>query len=1184
MDPDKKSLISVTQLSDSSDSLSASSNSPLVSSGPVLDAPFNGALQPVDPKSVDQGSLLDQVSTSMPDEEVPFAKRRFSRQRTLGFGLLVFGILAATFLGLRIESNKSKAQEASLAAPSARFQQQQVPLTTLNKQLGAAAQAGSAVTVNGQLQVTNSLVLQPSTETGPAVTGQMYYDANTNALAYYNGKQYVTLQGGGNTYITNNTAGNVTNVTNNTFITNNSGGGFGGTGTPGTLAMFASATTLGNSLVTESGTTLNVGSATGAATTNMQGGTGGVNISTGTVGGGESGGVSIMSGGSTAQGSGNVTIDNGVGTVNGTVIEDYTFETGTTGWSGTPYGTAITQSNAMAHGGSYSLAVPLTLSSWASAGSGSMPVTAGHEYHWSVWLRGDVGSATVSIVSYFENGGNTSPAATVVTDSTGAWTQVTGNFIDPAGTTQAQLAFVYEKNASGETHYIDDVTLTDLSGFDGTAINIGTSNAEAITVGNSDQLGLTTIRGGKGVTVDGGLGSLNESATTVAISSLDQVSIAAGTGNATITTAAGSGVTGAITVQSGDSSTTASGDVTVDTGQGFVSGTITSNLNFEDNTPDSVEAWFGDTVATTNTVAHGGTYSLAMTATGSFWGIILNGNSYVMPVTAGHHVVFSAWVRAATTPRSIAGNLDFNSTGLVATPVITDSTSGWTLITLSTVVPAGNTSATFRFDSSGAAVGETHYFDDITMTDLSSSSSSSTLHLGDTNAQGVNIGNMNELEATTIDGGSGITLNSGAGPFTLNGGSVTISGTAASSIGTQLGSLTLNSGGGTGGGVIVAPQSGSTTAFQVQGVNVNLLTVDSTDNEISLGTGAGTAFGTTGIGPNAGGGSGPDTMTAQKLTTTSGGIISSMSAYIGAWGIAAAPNNQYQFAIYADNGGAPGAYITSSAIGALGTTAGWYTLPISTTLAANTTYWLTYWQHDNHADSNNGFSYYYPVNGSVSISNQFTWQSGTDNGMPATFPVAGGVTTTGALASMYASYTSAGPALTIDQYGTLTQTGAALFQDPTDSTQALQVKDGLGNVLLAVDTADMNITVGGALIVTGDITVNGHIVSGGNTPSIAAGAAACTSPTVSVSGTDTSGTITVITGSGCSGSGALATITFAGAFGAAPRVSLTPGSSASSGLNVYVDDSSVATTGFSIGTGGTPANATVYKWNYIVIQ
>jgi len=476
------------------------------------------------------------------------------------------------------------------------------------------------------------------------------------------------------------------------------------------------------------------------------------------------------------------------------------------------------------------------------------------------------------------------------------------------------------------------------------------------------------------------------------------------------------------------------------------------------------------------------------------------------------------------------------------------------------------------------------YFDDITVTDLSSGSASSELDLGNTNAQDINIGNMNETEATTIEGGSGININAGVANLDVTGGAISLNGSGASSFVTDNGSLTLGAGGGTGGGVVVQTQAPTTTAFQVQGTDVNLFTVDSTDNEISLGAGAGNSIGYNKIGQHIDGGTGVNTITATKLTTTAGGTIASVSGYFNDSVYQSTPNNQFGFAIYADNGGQPGAYIASSATGNLGSVGVWQTLPITATLTASTTYWLVYWQNGDQVDSSNGINYDLGLSGAQTVYNTYTWQSGADNGWPDTFPTVGLGTVTGMKMSLYATFASSAPALTVNQYGTLAQTGAALFQDPTDSTQAMQVEDSLGDVLLSADTADMDVSVGGALIVSGNITVDGHIVTGGSTPQIAAGAAACTSPTVNLSGDDTSGTITVTAGTGCSGGGALATVTFSSAFTAVPHITLTPGSAAAAALDAYINDSTVSTTGFSVGVGSAPANSVMYQWNYIAVQ
>lgn len=169
------------------------------------------------------------------------------------------------------------------------------------------------------------------------------------------------------------------------------------------------------------------------------------------------------------------------------------------------------------------------------------------------------------------------------------------------------------------------------------------------------------------------------------------------------------------------------------------------------------------------------------------------------------------------------------------------------------------------------------------------------------------------------------------------------------------------------------------------------------------------------------------------------------------------------------------------------------------------------------------------------------------------------------------------PTKTLDILGDAKATAAV------NSTTTFQIQDSTGTALLVADTTNMKVTVQN-LVVTADLTVNGHIVSGGSAPTIAAGTAACTTPTVSIAGTDTAGIITVTTGTGCAATGKLAAITFATAFGAAPKVTLTPALAASATLQSYIDSATIATTAFDLNTGTAPADATTYKWFYQVIQ
>ncbi len=116
-----------------------------------------------------------------------------------------------------------------------------------------------------------------------------------------------------------------------------------------------------------------------------------------------------------------------------------------------------------------------------------------------------------------------------------------------------------------------------------------------------------------------------------------------------------------------------------------------------------------------------------------------------------------------------------------------------------------------------------------------------------------------------------------------------------------------------------------------------------------------------------------------------------------------------------------------------------------------------------------------------------------------------------------------------------------------------------------------------------NILVNGHIVTGGDVPTIAAGNA-CSAADVNVSGTDTAGLVTVTTTPGCAAQGDLAKIAFAKAFGSAPRVTLTSANANAAALKTYIDSSAITTTSFTIATPTAVDGSLTYRWYYQVLQ
>lgn len=118
-----------------------------------------------------------------------------------------------------------------------------------------------------------------------------------------------------------------------------------------------------------------------------------------------------------------------------------------------------------------------------------------------------------------------------------------------------------------------------------------------------------------------------------------------------------------------------------------------------------------------------------------------------------------------------------------------------------------------------------------------------------------------------------------------------------------------------------------------------------------------------------------------------------------------------------------------------------------------------------------------------------------------------------------------------------------------------------------------------------------HLKGLGAAPTISAGSGAgtggLTAPVVSVSGTDSSGEITVTTGNGILSLGAtVMTLTFASPYGTSPHVIFSPANAATallSGATGLFVSSTASNFGFTSGSAALTA-LTTYKWSYQVIE
>ncbi|HEX4774693.1 MAG TPA: hypothetical protein VH234_04200 [Candidatus Saccharimonadales bacterium] len=118
-----------------------------------------------------------------------------------------------------------------------------------------------------------------------------------------------------------------------------------------------------------------------------------------------------------------------------------------------------------------------------------------------------------------------------------------------------------------------------------------------------------------------------------------------------------------------------------------------------------------------------------------------------------------------------------------------------------------------------------------------------------------------------------------------------------------------------------------------------------------------------------------------------------------------------------------------------------------------------------------------------------------------------------------------------------------------------------------------------SLQLNSDLTLTHHIVAGGATPSHSGGSGLGSGGTASVSGSDTSGSVTINTGAGPA-AGCFVTIDFVNKYDSTPHILLTPVGSSAGGLSYYVNRSSSS---FSICDATAPPASASFGFDYFVV-
>lgn len=165
--------------------------------------------------------------------------------------------------------------------------------------------------------------------------------------------------------------------------------------------------------------------------------------------------------------------------------------------------------------------------------------------------------------------------------------------------------------------------------------------------------------------------------------------------------------------------------------------------------------------------------------------------------------------------------------------------------------------------------------------------------------------------------------------------------------------------------------------------------------------------------------------------------------------------------------------------------------------------------------------------------------------------------------------------------GTLDVQKSVTLRDSVSIGRSLVVRGSVtvGGVLSASSLNVGTLSVA-SVDASGSLNFGGHLVPRGPQPS-AKSSVATSGGTVTVSGNDTAGTVTITVGNGQLNSGELAIITFTTPFTTTPKVQLTPINAASAKITYYASRNSGF---FTIETATIPTTDASYVFDYLVTQ
>jgi hypothetical protein len=161
---------------------------PVISNYGVVPDPGDSEALSLDPHAVAQQEAQKQTPSESHSNVV---LRLLKRADILLVLLLVVGLV-----GL-IVANVNKKSHFNVANVSDQFNAVKLPLNGFIATEQGISFGASSVVINGALKLNDGVVITPSVQPNSPTAGQLYFDQNTNQLAYYNGTAFVPLSANG---------------------------------------------------------------------------------------------------------------------------------------------------------------------------------------------------------------------------------------------------------------------------------------------------------------------------------------------------------------------------------------------------------------------------------------------------------------------------------------------------------------------------------------------------------------------------------------------------------------------------------------------------------------------------------------------------------------------------------------------------------------------------------------------------------------------------------------------------------------------------------------------------------------------------------------------------------------------------------------------------------------------------